>query len=189
MNGSFPISDCDVARDRTFRAEDAARGGELDGSYSVSNQEDIAEACRLASEAFDWFRETKPVERAVVLESCADVLDSPPYDSAASLFELASHSSIFLKLTPRIMADVVKERATPETFFARLVEAFGADRLAWGSNYPTSPGALREIKARAEDRTASQSASDREWIFGGTEHKIYPQLAAVSPKNSDGDVS
>jgi len=57
------------------------------------------------------------------------------------------------------------------------VATFGAERLAWGSNFPTSPGTLAEIRATAEARLASLSATDREWIFGKTAQKLYPRLA------------
>jgi predicted TIM-barrel fold metal-dependent hydrolase len=106
-----------------------------------------------------------------------DVTDGPPYAAAQSLFELADVKSIYLKLTPRIMGDSTKGAATPETFFPALVAAFGADRLAWGSNYPTSPGTLAEIKANAEARLATLSAADREWVFARTAQTLYPALA------------
>ncbi|MBC2665992.1 amidohydrolase [Novosphingobium flavum] len=106
-----------------------------------------------------------------------DVLDGPPYANAASLFELAALPNIYMKLTPRIMGDVKKGAASPETFFPKVVEAFGADHLAWGSNFPTSPGTLSEILATAKDRLACLSEEDQEWIFGGTALKLYPQLA------------
>lgn len=106
-----------------------------------------------------------------------DVTDGPPYEQAKSLFELAGIESIYLKLTPRIMGDSKKGAATPETLFPALVETFGANRLAWGSNYPTSEGTLAEILATAQDRLATLSDADREWIFGGTALSLYPQLA------------
>jgi predicted TIM-barrel fold metal-dependent hydrolase len=58
-----------------------------------------------------------------------------------------------------------------------VVETFGADRLAWGSNFPTSPGTLAEIKATAEERLKTLSDADRESIFATTAQKLYPQLA------------
>lgn len=106
-----------------------------------------------------------------------DVTDGPPYAAAQSMFDMADVPSIYLKLTPRIMGDSVKGSATPDTFFPKLVETFGADRLAWGSNYPTSPGTLAEIKATAEDRLRSLADADREWIFAKTAQKLYPSLA------------
>lgn len=105
-----------------------------------------------------------------------DVLDGPPYAKAASLFELADIPSIYLKLTPRIFGDVKKEQASAETFFPNVVAAFGANRLAWGSNFPTSPGALVQIKADAEAGLASLSDEDRQWVFGKTALTLYPQL-------------
>ncbi|MEM5454892.1 amidohydrolase family protein [Paraburkholderia phytofirmans] len=105
-----------------------------------------------------------------------DVLDGPPYANAASLFALADLPNIYLKLTPRIFGDVTKERASAETFFPGVVEAFGAQRLAWGSNFPTSPGTLSEILATAEKRLACLGEEDRAWIFGKTAQRLYPAL-------------
>ncbi|PRG60573.1 amidohydrolase [Burkholderia multivorans] len=115
----------------------------------------------------------------IVLDHLArpDVLDGPPYANAASLFAMADLPNVYLKLTPRIFGDVKKEKASAETFFPRVVEAFGAARLAWGSNFPTSPGTLTEILATAQDGLQCLSETDREWIFGKTAMKLYPALA------------
>jgi len=106
-----------------------------------------------------------------------DVTDGPPYARAQSLFDLAPLDNIHLKLTPRIMGDSVKGAATPDTLFPRLVEVFGAGRLAWGSNYPTSPGTLDDIRRTAEERLSCLSDEDRLWIFAKTAQKLYPALA------------
>jgi L-fuconolactonase len=106
-----------------------------------------------------------------------DVLDGPPYANAQSMFELAALSNIYMKLTPRIFGDVKKGQASAETFFPRVVEAFGAARLAWGSNFPTSPGTLAEILATAQASLSCLSEEDREWIFSKTAQKLYPTLA------------
>ncbi|WP_206956851.1 amidohydrolase family protein [Trinickia acidisoli] len=106
-----------------------------------------------------------------------DVLDGAPYANAAGLFALADLPNIYLKLTPRIFGDVKKEKASAETFFPRVVEAFGAQRMAWGSNFPTSPGALQEILATAEQGLACLDEEDRAWIFGKTAQTLYPTLS------------
>jgi len=106
-----------------------------------------------------------------------DVLDGPPYANAASMFALADVPNIYMKLTPRIFGDVTKEKASAGTFFPRVVAAFGAQRLAWGSNFPTSPGTLSEILATAQAGLASLSDEDRAWIFGKTAQTLYPTLA------------
>ena len=116
---------------------------------------------------------------AIVLDHLGrpEVADGAPYAAAKSLFELAPFSNIYLKLTPRIFGDVKKEKASAETFFPRVVEAFGAKRMAWGSNYPTSTGTLPEILAKAQAGLASLSEEDRQWIFGKTAQQLYPALA------------
>jgi predicted TIM-barrel fold metal-dependent hydrolase len=106
-----------------------------------------------------------------------DVLDGPPYKNAQSLFDLADLPNLFMKLTPRIFGDVKKDKASAETFFPRVLQAFGAQRMAWGSNFPTSPGLLSEILATAQDGLACLSAQDRAWIFGKTAQRLYPDLA------------
>jgi predicted TIM-barrel fold metal-dependent hydrolase len=106
-----------------------------------------------------------------------DVTDGPPYAAAQSLFDLAAIDTIFLKLTPRIMGDSTKGSATPGTFFPKLVEVFGAKRLAWGSNFPTSPGTLPEILGTAKERLSVLSDEDRSWIFAKTAQSLYSQLA------------
>jgi L-fuconolactonase len=103
--------------------------------------------------------------------------DGPPYAAAAGLFDLARHPSIHLKVTPRIFADCREGKATPESFFARLVGEFGAARIAWGSNYPASEGTLAELLAFARSSLAFLSAADRDWIFAKTAQSLYPALA------------
>jgi L-fuconolactonase len=106
-----------------------------------------------------------------------EVADGAPYVAAQSLFDLAPLDNIYLKLTPRIFGDVKKEKARADTFFPRVVEAFGAQRMAWGSNYPTSTGTLPDILATAQAGLACLNDEDRAWIFGRTAQQLYPALA------------
>ncbi len=103
--------------------------------------------------------------------------DGPPYDAAAGLFGLARYPNIYLKLTPHMFAESRRGQATPETFFPRLVSEFGARRLAWGSNYPSSEGKLPELLKVARESVASLTKADREWIFAKTAQMLYPALA------------
>jgi L-fuconolactonase len=115
----------------------------------------------------------------IILDHCArpDLQDGPPYDAAASLFSLARNANIYLKLTPRIFAESSRSKATPETFFPRLVSEFGASRLAWGSNYPSREGNLPEILGIARRSLACLSKVDQNWIFAKTAQALYPALA------------
>lgn len=115
----------------------------------------------------------------IILDHLArpDVLDGPPYANAASLFEMADLPNIHLKLAPRIFGDVKKGKASPDTFFPKLAQAFGANRMVWGSNFPTSPGTVSEILADAQACLACLSEEDRSWVFGKTAQKLYPALS------------
>jgi predicted TIM-barrel fold metal-dependent hydrolase len=114
----------------------------------------------------------------VLLDHCGRpaLEDGPPYAAAESLFALAKYPTVHLKLTQRNFTESRKGKASPETFFAKLVSAFGASRLAWGSNYPSSEGSLAELLALATSSLKSLPASDQEWIFAKTAQSLYPAL-------------
>jgi len=104
--------------------------------------------------------------------------DGPPYKAAADLFRLADYSNLYLKLTPRTVAEAQNGKATHATFFPPLVSRFGASRIAWGSNYPTSEGTLPELLKFSQAGLSVLSAQDRDWIFARTALTLYPALAA-----------
>ncbi len=103
--------------------------------------------------------------------------DGPPYAAAAPLFELARYPTVYLKATPRTFAECRNGKATPETFFKKLVAEFGASRIAWGSNYPSSEGTLPALLAVARNSVKSLPQADQEWIFAKTAQSLYPALA------------
>lgn len=103
--------------------------------------------------------------------------DGPPYAAAQSLFDLAKYPNIYLKVTQRNFTESQNGKATPETYWPKLVKTFGANRLAWGSNYPASEGSLSDLLALAKRSLASLPASDQEWIFAKTAQTLYPALA------------
>ena len=115
----------------------------------------------------------------IILDHCARPVleDGPPYNAAASLFGLARYPNIYLKLTPRIFAESRRGQATPESFFQRLVSEFGAPRMAWGSNYPSSEGALPDLLALARLSLSCLPKSDHAWIFAKTAQELYSALA------------
>jgi predicted TIM-barrel fold metal-dependent hydrolase len=106
------------------------------------------------------------------------VADGPPYLDAEPLFELARHKNLVLKLTTHNVRDSRQGKATPETFFARVVKEFGASRIAWGSNYPASEGSLATLLADARAALATLPKEYQEWIFFRTAKTLYyPTLA------------
>jgi len=67
-------------------------------------------------------------------------------------------------------------KATPETFFGRVVQEFGADRIAWGSNFPAAEDSLADIVKALKAYIAFLPAADQHWIMAGTAQKLYPVL-------------
>src|SRR5580704_11616408 len=93
------------------------------------------------------------------------VEDGPPYAAAKDYFTLADFPNCYLKLTPSGLNSVLKGKAAADTLIPKLVGVFGAERIAWGSNYPASPGTMSEIVAASQTALRSVSDADRGWIL------------------------
>lgn len=103
--------------------------------------------------------------------------DGPPYTGADSLWQLARFPGVYVKVTERNFVGANAGKATPETFFGRLVSVFGASRIAWGSNFPASERSLPDLVVLAQDTLRFLTETDREWIFSRTAQTLYPALA------------
>jgi L-fuconolactonase len=114
----------------------------------------------------------------IILDHLArpQLVDGPPFTADRDFFALARYPNVYLKLTPLNVSPANWGRATPETFFGALIAAYGADRIAWGSNFPATEGTLAQILGKAQQALSFASASDREWIFGKTALALYPSL-------------
>jgi predicted TIM-barrel fold metal-dependent hydrolase len=104
------------------------------------------------------------------------VEDGPPYAKAEGLFALAKYEQVFLKVTPINVTPKEWGKGTPASFFGKVIDAFGAERIAWGSNFPNSVGSMKEILTAAQQALSFAKASDQDWIFGKTAQTLYPAL-------------
>jgi predicted TIM-barrel fold metal-dependent hydrolase len=118
----------------------------------------------------------------VLLDHCArpELDDGAPYRAAQALFDMAQFESVYLKLTNRTLAAAAAGRSTPAAFLAKLVDTFGADRIAWGSNFPAAEEPLVELATTARDVLSGLPADQQAMIFGGTVQRIYPALAGAA---------
>ena len=103
--------------------------------------------------------------------------DGPPYNGAAEFLQLARYEQVYLKITPFNVTPKSWGKGKPDTFFGKLIDTFGASRIAWGSNFPNSPGTVSEILAAARRAFSFATASDQDWIFGKTALALYQVLA------------
>jgi predicted TIM-barrel fold metal-dependent hydrolase len=108
--------------------------------------------------------------------SGAPAQDGPPYVGAADFLALATYKQVYLKITPINVTPKNWGKGDPTSFFGKVIDTFGADRIAWGANFPNSLGTLREILATAQRAIAFAKPSDQDWIFGKTAQLLYPAL-------------
>ena len=100
-----------------------------------------------------------------------DHMARPVADDAEPLFALAKYENLYLKLTTHNVHEL------SQSFFARVVKSYGANRVAWGSNYPAAEGTLGAVLAEARAALAAFSDAERDWIFSRTAKSFYPALA------------
>lgn len=118
----------------------------------------------------------------VVLDHFArpELDDGAPYAKAQALFALARFPNLFLKYTTHNVRESAAGASTPQAFIRRAVEVFGADRIAWGSNFPASDGSLPALLNGARQALAELPAAEQAAILGGTARRLYPELARAA---------
>lgn len=118
----------------------------------------------------------------VVLDHLArpNLAGGPPYAEVAPLLGLAKYPGVFLKLTNRTIREAASGASTPAAFFPLVISAFGADRIAWGSNFPAAEGSLPSLLAEARASLSMLSATEQDYLFSKTARVLYPDLARHS---------
>ena len=105
-----------------------------------------------------------------------DLDDGAPYTKAAKLFKLARFANLHFKLTTHNVRESKLGQSRQADFVRAAVDAFGAQRMAWGSNFPASSGSMRALLQEALACTASLSSEEQAWIYSRTAHRLYPAL-------------
>ncbi|WP_327673134.1 MULTISPECIES: amidohydrolase family protein [unclassified Streptomyces] len=99
-----------------------------------------------------------------------------PAQAGAEVAELGVHPGLHLKLTHRNLERLQDAGERAGDFLTPVVEAFGAERIAWGSNCPAAEQSLPELLVLAEGVLAGLSEQDRKQIFAGTSRRLYAGL-------------
>ena len=100
---------------------------------------------------------------------------SPPYELPADV--LAGRPGVHLKVTSRVLGRARASAGGPAGALRDLVERFGSERIAWGSNYPANEGTLPELVALLDEALEGLGPDDVENIRYRTAAALYPQLA------------
>jgi predicted TIM-barrel fold metal-dependent hydrolase len=102
--------------------------------------------------------------------------EGPPYAGADEFARLAKYKQVYTKITPVNVSPKSWGKGDPASFFGKMINAFGADRIAWGSNFPNSVGTMKDILTAARKAFSFAKPSDQDWIFGKTAQVLYPVL-------------
>lgn len=96
---------------------------------------------------------------------------------SSDLAALAAHQQVTVKLSG-LVTEAPWDRwraAGIERYARRLVEAFGPDRVMWGSDWPvcTLAATYAEVLELAEQAIADLGAAERAAVLGGTATRVY----------------
>ena len=165
-----------TAADRSVRLDDPR----ADAAWAWASAQRIPMCVQLRADGLPQLEAmlTRHPQATVLLDHFArpELADGPPYAQAASLFALARHPGLHCKLTTHNVRESRLALATQASFCRAVVDAFGAHRIAWGSNFPASAGTLGALLDEALEATASLAQEERDWIFSRTAHALYPAL-------------
>lgn len=106
----------------------------------------------------------------------ADFTNGVPQD----LLELGQFANIAIKFSSFVLDEAEKAGLAENTLFDQLFEAFGAERLMWGSNYPSShePRWPYSATVEAAKRVAARyHPAQQAFMLGGTALRHWPDLA------------
>ena len=135
-----------------------------------------------ASDAFKEVVDSCP-ETKIVIEHLAGVgYSEPPYDSYEAALELAERPNTFIKVPglgefvprpPRLGSEFHFDDVPPLFEMAR--DAFGAQRMMWGSDFPPSAGreGYRNVLNGVRNHPAFAGSEDLEWVLGRTAAAVW----------------
>lgn len=107
------------------------------------------------------------LERFRRVKVALDHMARPEAGHPEPLLELRKYTNLYLKLTTHNVHDL------PAPFLKRVVQHFGAERVAWGSNYPAAKGKLKDLLQDARKALSGLTEREREQIFARTAKDFY----------------
>ncbi|MFF1920867.1 amidohydrolase family protein [Streptomyces sp. NPDC058221] len=101
---------------------------------------------------------------------------SSPARAGAEVAELAAHPGLHLKLTHRNLERLQDAGERAGEFLGPVLDTFGAERIAWGSNCPAAEQSLPELLTLAQEVLVALPEQVQQEIFAGTARRLYPSL-------------
>lgn len=89
--------------------------------------------------------------------------DGYPYKELGPVLEFAKYPGMYLKVTSNLLKKYASAgKSTPQTFMRAVIDGFGADRIMWGSNFPSFGENLQECVQVILDACSQLSGEERE---------------------------
>ncbi len=113
-----------------------------------------------------------------------DPQEQPPYDTFLKVLALADFPNVYIKVggiselcnRPKVLQPPFFSQQTIPPFVRMAVEAFGARRVMWSSNYPPvsqKEGYANSLRFLRQHVAGFCSAEDVEWIMGKTAASVF----------------
>lgn len=102
--------------------------------------------------------------------------EGPPYTVAAPVYELAKFPGVHLKVTTRTLRSGGQSVGGAAGALRELIDNFGSERMAYGSNWPASDGSLAALVKLLTDAVAGLDPEDAANVCGRTALNLYPKL-------------
>jgi predicted TIM-barrel fold metal-dependent hydrolase len=99
-----------------------------------------------------------------------------PARAGKEVADLARFPGLHLKLTHRNLERLHDAGDQAADFLGPVLDAFGAERIAWGSNCPAAEQSLPELLDLARSVLSPLPGEARAAIFAGTARRLYPGL-------------
>lgn len=116
-------------------------------------------------------------ELDVVIDHMADCpIDAPP-EELNSLLTLAQFPRVYCKIThPWVLTKQAYPYRDTWDLVKKVYDAFGPDRLMWGTDWPVSGNRLTYGQALelVRDEMDFFTAEDKDWILGKTIERLWP---------------
>ena len=94
-----------------------------------------------------------------------------------ALEAMAELPNAFLRISSTSLGPYEALTPPEQELFRRVIEAFTPQRVMWGSNFPgTRDGGYIGLVRLGQTALPWLSDEDRDWIMGGTAHKLWPML-------------
>lgn len=114
-------------------------------------------------------------EIPVSLDHCA----FPDPRAPEPLLELAAYPNLHLKVSTHVLDAGAAAHGDAAVLVEGLVDAFGADRIMWGSDFcQTHDRSYAELVALGRSAFAALPDEQRDACLGGTALRLWPSLAA-----------